>query len=274
MDAHPERFIAVDWSGSASPAAQRKHIVAADCHAGRITLTHNRTRAETITWLIEQAALTPSLVVGLDFAFSYPAWFVQQQGAAAIEDFWRIVAAHGETWLATCSDPFWGRPATRCPSNHRAPDWLGYRGAERLGDRGRQPSSPFQIGGAGAVGTGSLRGIPWLLTLREAGFAVWPFHASAFPMVMEIYPRTFTGPVHKSSREAREAYVQINLAKEELSAAALEMAIGSEDAFDALCSAIGMARQHEAFSQLRQTTGKVTLLEGAIFPGVPLAHQQ
>ena len=37
-----------------------------------------------------------------------------------------------------------------------------------------RPKSTFQIGGAGAVGTGSLRGMPHLLTLREAGCAVWP----------------------------------------------------------------------------------------------------
>ena len=41
--------------------------------------------------------------------------------------------------------------------------------------RGIAPKSVFQIGGAGSVGTASLRGMPVLQRLREAGFAVWPF---------------------------------------------------------------------------------------------------
>ena len=31
--------------------------------------------------------------------------------------------------------------------------------------RGITPKSPFQIGGSGSVGTGSLRAMPWLLAL-------------------------------------------------------------------------------------------------------------
>src|ERR1035438_6219537 len=45
--------------------------------------------------------------------------------------------------------------------------------------KGIAPKSPFQIGGAGAVGTGTLRGIPELERLHEAGFRVWPFEEPA-----------------------------------------------------------------------------------------------
>src|SRR6202012_1913196 len=41
--------------------------------------------------------------------------------------------------------------------------------------KGITAKSPFQIGGSGSVGTGSLRAMPALLRLREAGFRVWPF---------------------------------------------------------------------------------------------------
>jgi hypothetical protein len=267
----PARCIAVDWSGAASLAGQREHIVAADWQDGVINLTRGRTRAETIAWLIQQALRTPALIVGLDFAFSYPAWFVKERRVESIEDFWQVVAAQGEAWLALCSDPFWGRPQRRCPPGHRAPDWRGYRGADRLATTGRQPSSPFQIGGAGAVGTGSIRGIPWLLELRAAGFSIWPFHAPVFPMAMEIYPRSFTGPVNKSNSQARRDYLQTHLPKEQLSRQVVQMATESEDAFDALCSVIGMARQKSDLMLLEQAVDETALLEGAIFPARPIA---
>ena len=41
--------------------------------------------------------------------------------------------------------------------------------------KGIQPKSPFQVGGSGSVGTGSLRAMEWLLKLWEGGFRVWPF---------------------------------------------------------------------------------------------------
>jgi hypothetical protein len=267
MTLRPTRFIAIDWSGAALPAGQRKHIVAADWRAGNITVTSGRTREETIAWLIEQARLTPNLAVGLDFAFSYPAWFVTQQGAATIEDFWRIVAERGEHWLADCTEPFWGRPGRRCPAQHRAPHWHGFRRADQLSS-GKQPSSPFQIGGAGAVGTGSLRGIPCLLTLREARFSIWPFHKPAFPMAMEIYPRSFTGPVVKSSREAREAYLHAHIAPGTYPQAAID----SEDAFDAFISAIGMQKQAQQIARVKKAVDETALLEGEIFPGTPITN--
>ena len=57
----------------------------------------------------------------------------------------------------------------------------------------------FQIGGAGAVGTGSIRGMPHLLTLADSGFTIWPFVSGGLPTVVEIYPRALTGPVNKGS---------------------------------------------------------------------------
>ncbi len=65
----------------------------------------------------------------------------------------------------------------------------------------------FQIGGAGSVGTASIRGMNVLLALRSAGFAVWPFDPPSGPTVIEIYPRVLTGPVRKSSAEERQTYL-------------------------------------------------------------------
>ena len=99
-----------------------------------------------------------------------------------------------------------------------------------------------------------------LSRLSEAGFHIWPFQPAKLPLVLEIYPRLFTGAVNKSSQTAREQYLRAprfsNLPKKILHTAA-----SSEDAFDALCSVLGMADQAEHLNQL--TGGD--LLEGAIW---------
>jgi hypothetical protein len=271
MHASSLRFVAIDWSGAKSPAEQRRRIVTADWQAGNITLSAGRTRGETTKWLIEQSLRTPRMAVGIDFSFSLPLWFVKQTGATSIDHFWQRAADHAEEWLQSCNEPFWGRPGRRCPASHRAPGWLGYRKCERPAVIGWQPSSTFQIGGAGTVGTGSLRGFPTLLALRQAGFSVWPFHPPAFPCVVEIYPRLFTGAVRKSSADDRVAYLRKHLDRK-LSAEVFDQAAVSEDAFDALCSVIGMARQGNHFPKLKQATDPVGQLEGDIFPGRPVSE--
>jgi len=121
----------------------------------------------------------------------------------------------------------------------------------------------FQIGGAGAVGTGSIRGMPILKTLREAGFSIWPFNPPGWPIVVEIYPRALTGPVNKSSRDARRTNLRTNFAK--LSKRFLPVASSCEDAFDAVVSALVMHRRIDDLANLSQATDPCELLEGKIW---------
>jgi hypothetical protein len=265
MNALPARLIAVDWSGARPVAEQRRRIVVADWNAGEITLTAGRTREETTAWLIEQSRQNPAMVVGLDFSFSFPAWFVEECGTASIKQFWKIAAGNAEDWLHRCAEPFWGRPA-KCPVGHRGPAWRGYRVCERHETFGWLPKSTFQIGGGGAVGTGSLRGMRTLLALRGSGFSIWPFHEPGLPCAVEIYPRAFTGVVRKSDAAARAKYLKEHLSTW-VSAEIIQVAGASEDAFDALCSVIGMVRQREEFMRLERAVDPMALLEGGIFPG-------
>jgi hypothetical protein len=266
----PERLIAIDWSGDKTTSGQKKKIWIADWNDGQVTLTSGRTREEAAEYLIAAASQTPRLVAGLDFAFSYPAWFLREENCRTAAQFWQLVAnGKGEDWLRECSPPFWGRPGRRCPVDHRPPASKGFRQTDRLLNEGRgtggiQPKSPFQIGGAGAVGTGSLRGIPVLNKLRQAGFSIWPFTPHGFPAVLEIYPRLFTGPGNKSSRQFRAAH----LAQSKYAAlpeGVLTEATGSEDAFDALCSVIGMKDHADELARLQQATDPGELLEGKIW---------
>jgi hypothetical protein len=144
--------------------------------------------------------------------------------------------------------------------------------------RGITPKSPFQIGGSGSVGTGSLRAMPFLLRLREAGFRIWPFESAALngarprPLLIEMYTRLMTGAVKKSNEEARRSYLagkKNDPAYKDLPRAVIANALASEDAFDALVSVMEMVRWQKEFPTLKATRDKVLRSEGITWrPGI------
>ena len=305
-----DRVVAVDWSGRVDAAGQRRHIWAGVWTAASATrpretviLEAGRTRAELIGWLIELARETPRMVVGIDCCFSYPAWFLEEHGCASVFDFWRAVAdGKGEAWLdRECADlRFWGKAGPR-RHGKRPEEFSGanllrmmrltdvdnkitpkllledpVRAAKVLGIT---PKSPFQIGGSGSVGTGSLRAIPHLIDLHEAGFRVWPYEAAVLddqnplPLLVEMYTRLLTGAVKKSNPAARKLYLAARRKSDPAYAALTRKVVaaaqGSEDAFDALVCALEMARHRAEFSKLRTTADPTLRLEGITWrPGV------
>src|SRR3954451_15706694 len=110
--------------------------------------------------------------------------------------------ARGEDLLAACEPPLWGRPGR---PNPQSPD-RSYRRTDRETGTG-SAKSVFQVGGAGAVGTGSIRGMPHLLTLATEDFSIWPFDPPGPSRVVEIYPRALTGAVRKNSWSKRCEYL-------------------------------------------------------------------
>ncbi len=272
----PRHFLAVDWSGNATQAGQRRHIFVASWHEGMVTLENGYTRDEVCDLVLAAAEKAPELVVGLDFAFSFPAWWLLEQGCQNAVALWQLAANEGERWLHESREPFWGRLGQPRPDGHRAPGWRGFRRTDRtlqVIDCAIQPKSPFQIGGAGAVGTGSIRGMPTLARLHQAGLHIWPFQQAKLPLVLEIYPRLFTGAVVKSSGQARAAYLQ-QARFATLPAGIRAKATASEDAFDALCSVLGMVEHAEHLNSLGPTANP---LEGAIWnplAGLPTVEQQ
>lgn len=297
-----ERVVAVDWSGDKG-TGQRKKIwagvwtagAAGRVDGGRVGLEGGRTRVELCDWMIAMAQETPRMVVGFDFCFSFPEWFVR--GEMGCEDgpaFWDLVTReHGERWLATGYEDrrFWGKPhkrpeefsGDRLHRMMRATDIDCKLAAmipqeERAARiKGITPKSVFQIGGSGSVGTASLRGMPVLKRLREAGFGVWPFDRPGLregrPMVVEMYSRLNTGAVHKSNAAARAGYL-LKKRREDGAYAALprrvmEKARGSEDAFDALVSCMVMTARRGEFAALAMPTDPGYRVEGWTWaPGV------
>lgn len=236
------RIAAVDFSGAADASTQRRKIWIAEFEPGAsIRARSGMTRAELLDYLV--AGRKDLACVGLDFAFVYPAWFMQRNGLVgdesspdAVAGMWDVVAEEGERWLANCSWPFWGRPGTR----RTLPHMKAYTVREqRQRAAGLPVKSVFQIGGAGAVGSASIRGIPLLPRLRAAGFSVWPVDIPALPLVLEVYPRAFTPGVVKSEAAAREAYLdRLQLPVE---AASRSAAVAGDDAFDAVAAVAALS---------------------------------
>lgn len=143
----------------------------------------------------------------------------------------------GDDVLEECPAPFWGRPGKRNPQP-------GKQSQFRITDiAGETPAkSVFQIGGAGAVGTGSIRGMPHLRTLADSRFGIWPF-SSTWPRVFEIYPRALTGRIRKNRWHERHTYLKRQFPEQQ--AELLERAAGSEDSFDAAVSALVMSRHQD-----------------------------
>lgn len=257
---HVSRVFAIDWSGDRRNA--RRKIWLAEAADGRLLRVEaGRTREAIADVLLEEARRDDRFVVGLDFAFSFPASFCARLDAASVTYVWNRAAAQGEHWLAQCALPFWGKPGRR-----RGALADVYRRTELAvagNGSGAKPKSIFQIGGAGAVGAGSLRGMPLLKRLHESGFSVWPFDPVQLPLVVEIYPRLLTGPVNKSSRAQRESYLADR--HPDLSPDHGQSAASCEDAFDAAVSALEMCRRLDGFTALCQTIDPTEIIEGRIW---------
>jgi hypothetical protein len=259
-------FLAVDWSGAI--AGVRRKMWIAEVRAERLVrLECGRDRSEIVEHLVSRAALDPTLVVGLDFAFSFPRWFVDSQGCADAPDLWRTVERDGERWLNECSAPFWGRAGRRRPPPCSDRPMYRVTESDAVAAHGVRLKSAFQIGGAGAVGTGSIRGMPWLARLRERGFAIWPFDEPRRPLAIEIYPRDLTGRVNKSSALARSLYLAREFPDQDPELVA--RAASSEDALDAAVSALRMAEHEESFDSLESAADPVARIEGRIWRPAP-----
>jgi hypothetical protein len=253
------QVVAVDWSGAATGASSR--IWLAHVRDGELVeLRNGRSRGELVDALVALRAACPDgLAVGLDFSFSFPAWFARAQSCTTINEIWRTVAREGEQWLRACAPPFWGRPGRPRPP---LPAHLR-RAEEAIAVGGIRPKSIFQIGGAGSVGTGSLRGMPHLPRLRAAGYSIWPFDPASPFIVLELYPRLFTGPVHKSDPVQRARHWEG--VPWRVAPAFAASIIASEDAFDAAISALAMYDHRAELAALRPSADPVTLLEGDVW---------
>jgi hypothetical protein len=255
------RIIAVDWSGAAASGGSRNAL--AEAAAGRLLdVEDHLTRRQVVDRLIEIKKRSERAVIGLDFGFSAPAWYMAERGFAEAPELWRWLADgdHANELLRECAPPFWGLKGKLKPklSGH-------FRGTELAvkAVRGIRPKSVFQISGPGTVGTGSIRGMCVLHELRYAGFSIWPFDYQAAHTIVEIYPRLLTGPVNKRDRRCRRAY--LGKISDRMDEDQRAIAGDSEDAFDAAASALAMSNCARDLASLPRVRDPQLRLEGVIW---------
>ncbi|MCC6000169.1 MAG: molybdopterin guanine dinucleotide synthesis [Pararhodobacter sp.] len=214
------RIAILDWSAAATPCRGADSIWLGMAAQGRIHSRNlpTRQRAEALLIRLVRAcrARGDRLLIGADFAFGYPAGFARAlTGQADALAVWGWLAAHirddarnrnNRFTVAAAMNralpglgPFWFRPAALA-----LPD-LPARGSARHGNqmladlRATDRASPgaqsvWKLGGAGAVGSQGLMGLPMLWRLRAAfpdAVAVWPFdaHWATAPVVLaEVFP--------------------------------------------------------------------------------------
>ncbi len=257
--------MAIDWSGRGGPDQRRALWLAEAVDGELVRLEGGRTRAELIELLIAETERDPNLIVGVDFAFSLPAWYLQQRQLTA-RQLWALLADEALTpamrqlgltrWMNRPDLPFW----TTGEAHARLTPGQKFRRTEQeVRVPGVQPKSVFQLVGAGQVGRGSLYGMGALHRLASAGFRIWPFDPPGLPLVVEIFPRVLTGPVRKNSPSERERYLATVAMPTELR----RLGVASEDAFDAAVSAVVMAARVEELMELPGEPGYI--LEGRIW---------
>jgi hypothetical protein len=257
--------MAIDWSGR-SGADQRRFLWLAEAVDGELVrLEDGRTRAELVELLTAEADRDPGLIVGFDFAFSLPAWYLQVRRLTP-RQLWALLADEALTpamqhyglarWMNGPDAPFWTMSQDRAQLR---PLQMFRRTENDMRLPGVQPKSVFQLIGAGQVGRGSLFGMQALHRLTGAGFHVWPFDRPALPLIVEIYPRVLTGGVHKNSQSERERYLEAIPLPPDLR----RLAASSEDAFDAAVSAVVMAARVEELKALPEEPGYA--IEGKIW---------
>lgn len=232
-----DTIVMADWSARSAPSSRRPTADAiwiATTRDGAEAVSYHRTRAEGETMLTEllraERAAGRRVLLGLDFAFGYPAGFAAAlTGAARAQAVWGWLARHvhdgpdnANTRFAVADainarlpgvGPFWGCPVgvtlPHLPPKGRARHGHGLperRAAETAVPRAHPV---WKLYTTGAVGSQVLVGLPMLhrLVVRFGpDLAVWPFAPPDAPIVLaEIYPSLIDPAVRAATGEIRDA---------------------------------------------------------------------
>ena len=214
-----DRFVGVDWSGARDrrlPSLQVAMATAGRCPPRLVPPPDGRknwTRSVFADWLVETLSGNDRVLVGLDFAFSFPRrdtgeffpGVCDPDAPSTACDLWQRVddlcGAKGKDFFAGAFveegryAPYFlllGKGGARYEHRLRMTD-------ERCGQKGLgRPETVFKLVGPTQVGKGSLAGMRVLHHLRSH-LCVWPFDrlpkSRSVAVVVEVYPGAF---VHMS----------------------------------------------------------------------------
>ncbi len=259
------RCVAVDWSGDDKSKRQREKIWVGVAEGGQLLgLTNGFTRERVVAMLVGQVNRRRPVFIGLDFAFSFPQWYLAWRGLRSVRELWELAVCDGEIWLDGRTWPFYGRGCY--PTRPAKLEGRELRNTDERQGGTAQPQSVFKLVGYGQVGPGTIRGLPALVRLQDAGASIWPFDGAkaSGATVVEIFPRLFYGMgVVKNTRASRECYLRRQY--DDLQPCWLETMIGSDDAFDAGVSALVMSTHVEELQRLQRAEQPPESWEGEIW---------
>lgn len=278
MSREGTQFVGVDWSGAGPAVAQGRAIWTAVVRQGVLCdLSNGRTRLEATEHLIALGEGAPRTIAGLDFAFALPRWWMQEQNHDSAPELWAWAAKRMETnpdgWLKQLPIPFWGTNFRLKPTDAFGAARAEFRRTELQSMApGAIPMSTFQLFGPGVVGAQGLRGQPCLLTLREAGFSIWPFAPPGDRLVVEVFPRLLVrrlAPALQAVRGDALRTAFIDAAPTGLAGDGnlyADLLRANQDAFDAAVSAWALWFGREGLdAQVSEESDGIDRLEGRIW---------
>jgi hypothetical protein len=254
-----DAFIAIDWSGA---ARLYDGIAVAMCRAGRSApklIPPPRTcwtRLEIAEWLKQRLDGTQRLLIGFDFAFSFPyenCGYLGGQANGIDNTFalWKLIEAKssGDSDFGCAhfiGDPdfarlFWS-------AGPRPKDWVERKRrtehacAESTKTR---PDTLYKLLHSKQVGKASMTGMRVLHHVRSCkrdAVAIWPFEAPRASVIVEIYPTMFRKRATGSIAKVR-SHADLNAALQALDSNPIANARGfrySDHETDALISAAGL----------------------------------
>lgn len=226
-----DAVLMVDWSGGNDRGLRPKRDAIWTCLAGDTPRYHrNRQMAERYLTdiLQDHAGRGVRTLVGFDICFGYPAGFAKAlTGSSDTLALWDWFEARVQD-APTANNrfdlageinarlpgvgPFWGnglrRDITHLPRKGRARAGHGLP-EHRAADAAMKGAfSPWQLAGAGAVGSQVIMGLPLLSRLRRAigpNVSVWPFQPDQTPIVLAEVFLSLLGSLPPQGEDIRDA---------------------------------------------------------------------
>lgn len=236
-------YVGVDWSGAQSPSTQRRTIWMAEIRDGAFRRVRpGFTRDEATAELIRLHGRADSVVVGLDFGFSFPAAALDRLKVRSAPELWQRAAEHGERWMD-------GTGLGDYPLEDLMDTATALRRTETELAAPVTPRSTIDLRvRTGNVGRQTVRGLPSLQALRTAGFAVWPFDAASDAVALEVYPRVLRRHVVDADRRDpdRKTVCMALDRRDDVPYWAAQLARSEDNAFDAIVAALALAQHYSA----------------------------
>lgn len=205
-----EQFVAIDWSGAASPkktwavsfAHCRDHICAPE------PLQEKLSRTDVFNWISKQIQSSAKTLIGIDCNLGYHKSVATQQLGDQV-NYWQLWCSIEEICAADSNffagrwwnDEQFGKHFWKAG---KQPAWFNLQTLRRATEHSAvaqglgNPESPFKLIGAKQVGKGGLAGMRVMHALKtEFGdkVAIWPFEShllnSATVVISENFPRLF-----------------------------------------------------------------------------------